>query len=166
MTLATKTLPRPTQQSNRPLPRAMNTPPAINKHIFIFGNGNLSFHDFIRHYQTPIQQHLDARTAFLLCDFRGVDTLAMELLKCLTPNVTVYHIGERPRYKPDAFRTEVNHWKFIGGFTSDKERDLALIEACTHFIGLDFNSDSKRKSGTLTNIEHCRLRGKVDLTAL
>jgi hypothetical protein len=67
------------------------------KRIFIFGNGNTSFEDFIQHYVQPLSVLLeDLDNSFIVCDFRGVDTLVVEFLKTKTENVSVYHIGERP----------------------------------------------------------------------
>lgn len=133
--------------------------------IYIFGNGNISFQDFKFHYEEVINRCLqDENVTFLLCDFRGTDTLAMELLKCTSSNVSVYHIGEKPRYLPDKFKTKVASWKLIGGFENDSQRDMEVIHACTHFIAVDFNSDEKRISGTQKNIELCEKLGKIRLT--
>lgn len=52
----------------------------------------------------------------------------------------------------------------MGNFKTDQERDRAAIERCTHYLAIDFNSDEKRKSGTLKNIELCNERGKLYLT--
>ncbi|MFB9079482.1 hypothetical protein ACFFLS_06315 [Flavobacterium procerum] len=132
--------------------------------IYIFGNGNISFDDFRKHYETVILKYFDQNDVnFLVCDFKGTDTLAMELLKCNTPNVSVFHIGERPRYMVDKFKTKAGSWKIIGGFENDEQRDAAVIENCTHFIAVDFNSDQKRKSGTQKNIERCEQLGKIRL---
>lgn len=132
--------------------------------IYIFGNGNLSFEDFKVHYEAVLLRFKDQQDVnFSLCDFRGVDVLTMEFLKCVSPNVTVYHVGERPRYFPDTYNTKAGQWKLLGGFAGDAERDGAAINACTHFIAIDFNSDAKRKSGTQKNIEHCLALGKTRL---
>ncbi len=100
---------------------------------------------------------------FIVCDFRGVDTLIMEYLKNESHNVSVLHIGEKPRYLPDKYRTKVNHWKIIGGFENDILRDKYAIENCTHFIATDFNSSEKRKSGTQKNIELCEALNKIKI---
>lgn len=132
--------------------------------IYIFGNGNLSFEDFKIHYEAVLLRLKDKQGLnFLLCDFRGVDALTMEFLKCVSSNVTVYHVGEKPRYFPDTYKTKASQWKVLGGFDSDAERDGAAIQACTHFIAIDFNSDAKRKSGTQKNIEQCVALGKIRL---
>jgi len=130
--------------------------------IFISGNGNLSFSDFITYYGDPIRPYLlDKNVSFLLCDYKGVDTLMMEFLKCDAVNVTIYHIGEHPRYLPDKYRTKVHSWKLIGGFEDDATRDHAAILDCTHFLAFDFNSSEKRISGTTKNIEICESLGKI-----
>ncbi|AFD08583.1 hypothetical protein [Solitalea canadensis] len=132
--------------------------------IYVFGNGNISFDDFKKHYEEVINPYLNnEEVSFLLCDFRGVDTLIMELLKCKTSNVSIYHIGERARYLPDKFNTKVGGWKILGGYENDQERDHEVIKKCTHFIAIDFNSDHKRKSGTAKNMEYCEELGKIRL---
>jgi hypothetical protein len=132
--------------------------------LYIFGNGNLSFADFLVHYHEPLVRSLAIDGAeFLVGDFRGVDTLTMECLKCVTPSVRVYHIGSRPRYLPDKFRTKVSQWGLVGGFDDDGARDAAAIDACTHFLAHDINSDATRQSGTRRNIERCLELGKLRL---
>ncbi len=130
--------------------------------IYIFGNGNISFSDYKIHYEAILNYYLNNKNVhFIVCDFRGVDTLTMEVLKCSTDKVSIYHVGEQPRYLPDKFRTKVSSWKIFGGFTSDAQRDLAAINNCTHFIATDFNTDNKRESGTKKNIELCEKLGKI-----
>jgi hypothetical protein len=136
-------------------------------HLFIFGNGNLSFRDFLKYY-VPILDALDweANPEFIVGEFRGADTLAMEYLKTQTAQVTVLHIGERPRYFPDKYKTKVSQWTVLGGFESDEERDEHAIQACTHFLAIDFNSNEKRTSGTRKNIDRLRDLGKIELKIL
>ncbi|MCB9792685.1 MAG: hypothetical protein H6741_08130 [Alphaproteobacteria bacterium] len=131
--------------------------------VYVFGNGNLSFSDFLTHYLAPLEALDLASCRFLVCDFRGVDTLVMEALKTRTAAVSVFHVGQRPRYLPDRFRTKVGAWELVGGFAGDADRDAAAIARCTHFLALDQNSDAKRKSGTLRNIEACLALGRVRL---
>lgn len=133
--------------------------------IYIFGNGNISFNDFKKYYESVMIKYIDLKNVnFLLCDFKGVDVLAMEVLKCSSANVSIHHIGENPRYLADKFRTKVSSWKIIGNFESDAQRDEEVIKKCTHFIAIDFNSDDNRKSGTQKNIEFCEKLGKIRLT--
>lgn len=130
--------------------------------IYIFGNGNIQFEEFLNFYIAPIEAFLKGKQiTFLLCDFRGLDTLMMEYLKSKSGNVSIYHIGEKPRYLPDKFKTKVNEWKLIGGFESDSSRDKAAINECTHYLAIDKNSNEKRKSGTLKNIELCESLHKI-----
>jgi len=132
--------------------------------VYIFGNGNISYSEFRKYYEEPLLRLLEKEgVQFSMCDFRGVDTLAMELLKCNSANVSIYHIGDKPRYFPDKYKTKVSQWKIIGNFTDDETRDLAVIKNCTHYLAIDFNSDEKRKSGTLRNIELCESLGKIRL---
>ena len=133
--------------------------------IYIFGNGNISFSDFEKYYAQILNQYIDnEEVTFLLGDFRGADTLAMEFLKCRATKVCVYHVGTKPRYLPDKYKTKVGSWLILGGFENDEQRDLEAIKNCSHFIAIDFNSDAKRKSGTLKNIESCQALGKIWLT--
>lgn len=130
--------------------------------IYIFGNGNITFQEFLAFYTKPLEKYLTQKqTTFLLCDFRGLDTLMMEYLKSETGKVIIYHIGEKPRYLPDKYKTKVNAWQWIGGFESDSARDKAAIEECTHFLAMDKNSNEKRKSGTLRNMELCEALNKI-----
>ena len=134
--------------------------------IYVFGNGNTCFSDFTRCYETYLRELVaKPNTHFVVCDFRGVDTLTMEFLKSETGNVSIYHIGDHPRYVPDRFRTKVSQWKFVGAFKTDVERDIAAIEDCTHFLAIDFNSDKIRKSSTKRNIEKCLVLGKIDINS-
>ncbi|MEN2400867.1 hypothetical protein GKZ90_0013865 [Flavobacterium sp. MC2016-06] len=135
--------------------------------VYIFGNGNLSFNDYMEYYQNTINKLLKIENVhFIVCDFKGVDTLTMEMLKCTTNNVTILHIGEKPRYSPDKYKTKVSQWNFIGGFESDLDRDTTAINMCTHFLAFDTNSNEKRKSGTLTNIEICLQKSKIEAKSL
>lgn len=133
--------------------------------VFIGGNGNLSFEDFCHYYASVLDKTVEdnPNARFLVCDFRGVDVLAMEYLKCRTPNVTVYHMGSRPRYTPDQFRTYVSEWEFMDGYRNNWERDQATLKNCTHYLAYDFNSDHNRKSGTQKNIEVCQRMRKIFL---
>jgi len=129
--------------------------------VYIFGNGNINYSDFEELYVKPIKRLTEENAHFIVCDFRGVDTLVMEYLKSESDKVSIIHIGEKPRYLPDKFRTKVSQWEIKGGFEDDKSRDNYAISSCTHFIATDFNSDDKRKSGTQQNIELCKSLGKI-----
>jgi hypothetical protein len=132
--------------------------------IYIFGNGNISFTDYKIHYEQILNRYLNkVNVSFIVCDFKGVDTLTMEVLKCTSDKVSIYHVSDKPRYLPDKFKTKVSSWKILGSFENDEQRDLEAIKNCTHFIATDFNSDNNRKSGTQKNIELCEKLGKIKL---
>ena len=135
--------------------------------IFICGNGNISFETFLEKYIEPIENlssEIDIEDIeFILCEFRGLDVLMLEYLKTKSRNVTVLYMGNKPRYKPDEFRTFVKEWQFLGGYSSNLERDLAAIDMCTHFLAYDTNSDHNRMSGTLKNIKKCLSLGREQL---
>lgn len=128
--------------------------------LYVFGNGNLGFDTFLARYVPGLERALACDAAFLVCDFRGADTLTLEWLKDRTAAVTLLHVGERPRYRPDAWRTRVSEWTMQGGFASDAARDAAAIAACTAFLALDQNSDARRTSGTARIIEACLAAGR------
>ncbi|UKB83949.1 hypothetical protein LF887_23620 [Chryseobacterium sp. MEBOG06] len=116
------------------------------KKIYVFGNGNLSWGTFHQLYVKPLQELDFSDTEFIIGDFTGADTLMMEFLKDKTPNVTILHMGKRPRYFANTFNTEARHWKTAGSFQSDQERDQYAISIYAHFLAADFNSDEKRIS--------------------
>ncbi|WP_372364630.1 hypothetical protein [Candidatus Uabimicrobium sp. HlEnr_7] len=132
--------------------------------LFVFGNGSINFSDYIDFYLHHLNTLNNIRKVeFVVCDFCGVDTLTMEFLKTRSSKVSIYHIAERPRYLPARYRTKVTSWKLIGGFSCDEERDNAAIDACTHFLALDFNSTAQRESGTKKNINRCIVMKKIPL---
>lgn len=133
------------------------------KKIYVSGNGNLSWEKFHEFYVQPLKDFNFAECEFIIGDFSGADTLMMEYLKDKTEKVTVIHIGEKPRYRINTFKTKASAWTFSGNFKSDAERDEYAVAYCTHFLAVDFNSDSKRKSGTLKNIEKCLNTGKIKI---
>ena len=136
--------------------------------VFVFGNGNTSFDTFVKIYGKALSRALflgkTQPVSFIVGDFRGVDTLAMEYLKTITEEVSVYHMGKSLRYFPSTFGTKAGQWKMVGGFENDGQRDSAAINACTHFIAYDFNSSPTRKTGTQRNIERCIELEKVWIT--
>lgn len=136
--------------------------------VYVFGNGNTSFEDFTRNYAKALSRAFFLGkvrpVSFIVGDFKGVDTLTMEYLKTLTENVSVYHMGVTPRYYPTTYGTKVAQWKKVGGFVTDRHRDTAAIEACTHYIAYDINSTLTRISGTKWNIDRCNELKKVWIT--
>lgn len=131
------------------------------KKIYVSGNGNVTWENFHQFYIEPLKKLNLSEYEFIIGDFSGTDTLMMEFLKNKSENVTIIHVGTRPRYFANSFKTMTGRWKIIGGFSSDYERDQFGIEHCTHFLAADFNTDEKRKSGTLKNIEKCLSLNKI-----
>lgn len=76
------------------------------KKIYAFGNGNLSWDKFHELYVTPLKNIDLADCEFIIGDFSGADTLMMEYLKDKTEKVTILHIGIKPRYKINTFKTK------------------------------------------------------------
>lgn len=133
------------------------------KKIYVFGNGNLSWEKFNQFYIERLKEFDLSECEFIMGDFCGVDTLMMEYLKDKSEKVSVLHIGQKPRYFANTFKTKAEKWEIKGGFTSDLERDNYAISNCTHFLAIDFNSDEKRKSGTTKNIEKCLNLDKIKI---
>lgn len=131
------------------------------KKIYVFGNGNLSLEKFNQFYIERLKDFDLSECKFIIGDFCGVDTLMMEYLKEKSENVMLLHIGQKPRYFANTFKTKAGKWEIKGDFISDLERDNYAISNCTHFLAIDFNSDEKRKSGTLKNIEKCLCLNKI-----
>ena len=133
------------------------------KKIYVSGNGNVTWENFHQFYIEPLKKLNLSEYEFIIGDFSGTDTLMMEFLKDKSENVTILHVGKKPRYFANLFKTKAEKWKIVGGFSSDYERDQFGIEHCTHFLAADFNTDEKRKSGTLKNIEKCRSLNKIEI---
>lgn len=131
------------------------------KKIYVSGNGNVTWENFHQFYIEPLKKLNLSEYEFIIGDFSGTDTLMIEFLKDKSENVTILHVGKKPRYFVNSFKTMTRRWKIIGGFSSDYERDQFGIEHCTHFLAADFNTDEKRKSGTLKNIEKCLNLNKI-----
>lgn len=118
------------------------------KKIYVSGNGNVTWENFHQFYIEPLKKLNLSEYEFIIGDFSGTDTLMMEFLKDKSENVTILHVGKKPRYFANLFKTKAEEWKIIGGFTSDYERDQFGIEHCTHFLAADFNTDEKKKRDT------------------
>jgi len=129
--------------------------------LYLFGNGNLSFENFTEHYLPIINNALSKEMSFIICDFRGADTLLQEYLKDKSKNVTILHCFEKPRYLADKYKTKVSHWELKAGFISDEQRDEYAIKLCSHFFAIDFNSKGDKISSTKKNIDKLKELGKI-----
>lgn len=147
-------------EANRPIASSRYHGPMTGRCVYVFGHGGLEFAEFLELYAPPIEAALaDDTTTWAVCDFRGVDTLAMEYLKARTRAVTVFHVGTRPRYFPDRRAANVAHWQLRGGFADDDARDNAALAIATHFLAVDRFSTPKRTSGTGRIIERALAAG-------
>jgi hypothetical protein len=134
--------------------------------IYVFGNGALSFDDFRALYVPAIETALErTETSWVVCDFRGVDTLTMEYLKTQTASVTVLHVGAAPRYLPDRRYTQVEKWTIRGGFADDDARDQAALASASHFLAVDRFSRPVRATATARLIDNARAAGCAPLVA-
>jgi hypothetical protein len=129
--------------------------------LFIFGNGNSSFEIFCNEYIPILDKAIKDNYNFILCDFRGIDVLCMEYLKNKTNKVTIYHIGIKPRYLPDLYKTKVSSWKLNSNHLDDYSRDMLAINDCSHYFGIDYNSNTDRQSGTLKNLINLKNKNKI-----
>lgn len=92
-----------------------------------------NFHQF---YIEPLKKLDLSEYEFIMGDYLGTDTLMMEFLKDKSENVTILHVGAKPRYFVNKFKTKADKWRVIGGFKSDLERDTYAIRNCTYFLAL------------------------------
>ncbi len=126
----------------------------------------MSFDDFRGLYVLAIDSALErVATSWVVCDFRGVDTLTMEYLKTRTAAVSVFHVGAAPRYLPDRRHTHVDEWTIRGGFADDAARDQAALASATHFLAVDRFSTPKRPTATARLVDRAMAAGRVPLVA-
>ena len=131
--------------------------------IFIFGNGNISFERYLALYYPLIKKYIgNKKVEFVVCDYKGCDTLVIEHIK-LHNKVTIFHMLDKPRYKPDTYKTRCSNWNYIPGYETDEQRDFAACMYCTHFIAFDFNTSTNRVSATKRNILYCLELKKIRL---
>ncbi len=123
---------------------------------FISGHLDLSEQEFSEHYAQPVLEAIQKGAEFVIGDCRGCDTIAQQFLHDQhVTNVTIYHMFDQPR-------NNRGHWKTIGGFRFDAERDAGMTRASNcdilwvrsreeqqYRLGSKFNP--KRISGTEQN---------------
>jgi len=117
---------------------------------YISGHGNLTFDEFNKHYIPLINIALANNDRFIIGDYKGCDTLAMEYLKDKTSNVTICHMKEQPRYKVSEIDLKSKDWTYVSGFTSDEARDRYMSEHSDFDIA--WERDDTKPSGTKNNI--------------
>lgn len=146
----------------------MKTP----KTYFISGHLDLSEKDFFRHYREKIIVAVAAGCKFIVGDAKGCDAMAQELLTFWPiVNVTVYHIGDKPRNNVGKYLTK-------GGFKSDEDRDKAMTRDSHDDIAWVRSEEENKKlygskyvenrvSGTMKNLmrrEYMKLEQPVILS--
>ncbi len=117
---------------------------------FISGHRDITEEEFSTNYETAIDMLLgeNPNCLFVVGDYYGVDIMAqnylLDVLEIEPEHVFVYHMFDKPR---NANPKVVN---FVGGFTSDEERDAAMTKASTDDVA--FVRDHTKMSGTAQNI--------------
>lgn len=121
---------------------------------FISGHRNLSKEEFELYYEPVIDNTTvnDPDPEFVVGDCDGVDKFAMDYIyNNLRCPLTIYHMFNSPRNTPEGMEMEdVDEVYFVGGFTSDEERDSAMTKASDFDIA--FIKDNRWRSGTAQNI--------------
>lgn len=136
----------------------------MNDVIFITGNGNISYELFEKHYISILKKFdPNFEHKYIVSDFRGTDTLAMEWLKTKTKNVTICCKGLAPRYMPDTFKTYVKNWKVVNCLKNNRGCDEYMLTNCNYLLGYDQNTDSNRISGTMHNLMRAKRMKKIIL---
>lgn len=120
------------------------------KTFAISGHGNLTFEEWLEHYKPLIDNALQEDASFILGEFRGADVLCLEYLKNKTAKVTVLHCFNKPRYKVDVIDLPSKEWQYLGGFTSDLERDVYMTQMSDADIA--WVRAGKERSGTAKNL--------------
>lgn len=110
------------------------------KKIYVSGNGNVTWENFHQFYIEPLKKLNLSEYEFIIGHFSGTDTLMMEFLKDKSENVTILHVGKKPRYFANLFKTKAEKWKIVGGFTSDYERDQFGIEQYQFVLNDDLDN--------------------------
>ena len=98
---------------------------------------------FISGHRDLTQEEIE----FVIGDYEGCDTMAQEYLteQGFDPSrVTIYHMGDKPMNLVN------KHFKTIGGFKNDIERDSAMTNASTYDVA--YIRKGKENSGTAQNI--------------
>jgi hypothetical protein len=98
-------------------------------------------------YLTEIDNAIKAGHNFVIGDYEGIDDWANRYLNKSNidkSKVTIYHIGESPRYNFGKFQT-------VGQFINDEHRDFTMTQISDYDIA--FLLPDKHKSGTAKNIK-------------
>ena len=117
---------------------------------FISGHSDVTKEEFAKYYIPKILNGIKEKANFIMGDFIGVDTMAIEFLHNFVENnsnftatqVTIYHKKEKLECNFFNFNTK-------GGFSGIKDRDIAMTNNSTHDIL--WIREGKEKSYTAMN---------------
>lgn len=116
---------------------------------FISGHRDVTEKEFEENYVKQIDKALesDPSAKFVIGDYEGVDVMAQKYLCDIgqEARVTVYHMFKKPRFFDERIT------KFVGGYTTDVERDGAMTK-CSQ-MDIAFVRKGKWASGTAQNIK-------------
>jgi len=114
------------------------------KICFVSGHLDLTHEEFKEHYNEKLVKAVDDGCGFVVGDCIGADSLAQIFFKDKKViNVKVFHMFENPRnYFCNAEK--------VGGFKSDKERDMSMTNASDFDIA--WVRPGREKSGTAKNL--------------
>lgn len=124
------------------------------KIYFISGHGDVTHEEFNKRYKPQINKAIKKGAKFIVGDFRGADTMAIDYLYWLgsysgdleyyipAEDITVYHMFESPRCR-------VYNFKTAGGFKSDEDRDSEMTRVSHEDIL--WIREGREKSGTAKN---------------
>lgn len=117
--------------------------------IYVCGHLDLTEEEFYEHYAGQFGWHILGGDLFVIGDAPGADFLSQKYLYSYGANVIVYHMYDTPRNCVEGISTQ-------GGFTSDKERDEAMMQISDKVIG--WVRKGRENSATAKNIELMKLK--------
>lgn len=116
--------------------------------FFISGHRDVTQEEFDTYYSPILDKLLDnENNEFVIGDYNGVDTMAQQFINDYNINpkrVTIYHMFDKPMNLVN------KHFKTIGGFENDIDRDSAMTKASTYDVA--YIRKGKENSGTAQNI--------------
>lgn len=110
--------------------------------VFVSGHLDLTEEEFREHYGPRILEAHAQGWDFAVGDARGTDQMTQDFLKRMAGRVTVYHMGDAPRYNA-GFPT-------VGRLANDEERDAAMT--CESARDIAWVRPGREKSGTARNL--------------
>jgi hypothetical protein len=125
--------------------------------LYICGHLDLTQEEFNEYYLPVINACVYTAWNFIVGDADGVDKFAQEFLdsKLLMQKkrVTVYHMSDKPR-------NNIGDFQVLGGFSSDEERDSAMLKRADKILA--WIKPGREKSGTAKNLLEFYTMDKYD----